>query len=250
MLVTVIGRGHSGTRAMSHTLSASGVCMGKPLNESGDLLPPQAMYEACRVLAPHVRWRGGLDWDFSALATARIPAEFTTLIRSYLRTVLRSRKPHRGWKIPETTLVFPWIQRLHPQAKYIFWIRDPRDCILGHHVTDDLQWLGVSAPQVEDDLLRRAISWKYQYDLVKAASRPANWIEVRFEDFVLRQDETLARLEQFLGIKLAKIPVRPETVGRWRTHPETRCFDFLAPALKAYGYELPPAKKLENTALC
>ncbi len=30
-LVTVIGRGHSGTRAMSHTLSASGVFMGSPL---------------------------------------------------------------------------------------------------------------------------------------------------------------------------------------------------------------------------
>ncbi len=40
--VTVIGRGHSGTRAMSHTLSASGVFMGSPLNESGDLLPPES----------------------------------------------------------------------------------------------------------------------------------------------------------------------------------------------------------------
>ena len=27
MLTTIIGRGHSGTRAMSHTLSASGVWM-------------------------------------------------------------------------------------------------------------------------------------------------------------------------------------------------------------------------------
>ena len=84
----------------------------------------------------------------------------------------------------------------------------------------------------------------------KAAARPANWIEVRFEDFVLRQDETLARLEQFLGIKLAKIPVRPETVDRWRTHPGARCFDFLAPALAAYGYEVPPEGKLEKTNLC
>ena len=40
MLITVIGRGHSGTRAMSHTLSASGVFMGAPLNVSGDLVPP------------------------------------------------------------------------------------------------------------------------------------------------------------------------------------------------------------------
>ena len=53
-LITIIGRGHSGTRAMSHTLTASGVFMGEPLNRSGDLLPPQDMYDACRVLAPFV----------------------------------------------------------------------------------------------------------------------------------------------------------------------------------------------------
>ena len=65
MLTTIIGRGHSGTRAMSHTLSASGVWMGDPLNPSGDLLPPQAMYEASRLIAGHVRWLGALEWDFS-----------------------------------------------------------------------------------------------------------------------------------------------------------------------------------------
>ncbi|MCL2098803.1 MAG: hypothetical protein FWH24_00005 [Oscillospiraceae bacterium] len=46
MLITIIGRGHSGTRAMSHTLSESGVFMGEPLNASANLLPPQKMYEA------------------------------------------------------------------------------------------------------------------------------------------------------------------------------------------------------------
>ena len=50
MLITVIGRGHGGTRAMSHTLTASGVHMGALLNNSGDLLPPGDMYEACRVM--------------------------------------------------------------------------------------------------------------------------------------------------------------------------------------------------------
>lgn len=235
---------------MSHTLSASGVFMGEPLNESGDLLPPGDMYEACRVIARQVRWQGGLEWDFADLRKARIPEEFETLVRNYLQTVLSSRAKHRGWKIPETTLALPWIRRLFPKAKYIFWIRDPRDCILGHHVTDDLSVFGVQAPKVENDLLRRAISWKYQYDLVKTSHAPAHWIEVRFEDFVLRQDETLARLEEFLQIKLAKIPVRPETVGRWRTHPDATCFDFLEPALRAYGYELPAAAALEQTTLC
>jgi hypothetical protein len=236
-LITVIGRGHSGTRAMSHTLSTSGVFMGQPLNKSGDLLPPEPMYDACRVLAPYVRWLGDLRWDWSALHTMPILSEFTRLTDSFLATVLSSGAEHKGWKIPETTLVYPWIVRMFPDIKYIFWIRDPRDCILGQHVTDDLRRFGVPYPATDDVYLRRAISWKYQYDLVKATPRPANWIEVRFEDFVLRQDQTLARLEEFLGIKLAKIPVRPEAVGRYRTDPAAVNYDFLADAMREYGYE-------------
>ena len=65
MLITVIGRGHSGTRSISHTLSASGVFMGEPLNVSGDLLPPEKMYDACRVFAQYVKYEGNNTWDSS-----------------------------------------------------------------------------------------------------------------------------------------------------------------------------------------
>jgi Sulfotransferase family len=239
MMTTVIGRGHSGTRAMSHTLSASGVCMGDPLNESGDLLPPEQMYDACRVLAPYVRHKGELEWDFSQLHTMPIPEQFTQLIHGYLKSVSGSSAEHRGWKIPETTLVYPWILRMFPDIRYIFWIRNPRDCIIGGHITDDLNDFGVEYPATEDLRRRRAISWKYQYDLVKATPRPKHWIEVRFEDFVLDQDAVLARLEKFLGIRLAKIPVRPDAVGRWKTDQETNYFDFFEPAMRQYDYEIP-----------
>jgi hypothetical protein len=62
---------------------------------------------------------------------------------------------------------------------------------------------------------------------------------VRFEDFVLRQDQTLARLEKFLGIDLGRIVVRPEAVERWKRAGDGRAFDFLEPAMREYGYELP-----------
>src|SRR5215470_9439609 len=137
-LITIIGRGHSGTRAMSHTLTASGVFMGDPLNASGDLLPPQAMYDACRVFAPNITWKGDLDWDFGTVQACPIPDEFVSLIERYLVSVREHQGEHKGWKIPETTLVFPWILRMYPDIKYIFWIRDPRDCILGRHLTDDM----------------------------------------------------------------------------------------------------------------
>lgn len=249
-MITIIGRGHSGTRAMSHTLSASGVFMGEPLNLSGDLLPPGAMYDACRVFAQYVQWQpvdGSLTgaWNWDAVQTMNPPAEFDTLIEDYLTTVLASESEHKGWKIPETTLAFPWIIRKFPEAKYIYWVRNPRDCILGGHKTDDLHDFGINYAATEDIILKRAISWWYQYSLVKATPKPENWMEIRFEDFVLRQDETLAKLEDFLGLSLARIPVNQEAVGRWERAirdgvetPIADAYDFLAPAIHEYGYDV------------
>lgn len=235
--VTIIGRGNSGTRTISHTLTASGVFMGEPINESGDLLPPESMYEACRIFGRHVAYRGNYEWDWSATAEMAIPEEFVRLITTYLSSIATSTAPRRGWKIPETTLVFPWIARLYPDIKYIFWIRDPRDNTFNAHLTDDLSHFAVPCPDVGDDVaLRRAISWKYQYDLVRATCRPAQWHEVRFEDFVLKQRETLARLEAFIGMPLASIPVRREPVGRWQTLDVCPSYDFLQSAMLECGY--------------
>lgn len=239
-LVTIIGRGHSGTRAVSHTLYASGVYMGACLNRSGDLIPPDDMYDACRVMARYVEWKGGLEWDFSQLHTMAIPDEFTTLLHRYLASVLEEHKRRSealvGWKIPETTLVYPWITRLYPETKFIFWIRDPRDSILNNHRTDDLRDFGIDYPATDDQQECRAISWKYQYDIVKATPKPKHWIEVRFEDFVHDRDATVDRLEAYLGVELARIPVRPESVGRWRNSQMDFDFDFFSTALAEYGY--------------
>jgi hypothetical protein len=221
--------------------------MGEPLNESGDLLPPEDMYSATRLMAQYVRWNGGLQWDWSALPRMEIPQEFQDLIRKYLRTVLGSDNGHKGWKIPETTLVFPWIVRMFPEIKYIFWIRNPRDCIIGGHITDDMLEWGIPYPETDDLRLQRAISWKYQYDLVKDSQKPDHWIEVRFEDFVLHQEETLGRLEDFLGVKLARIPVNPEAVDRWKTDQGKNYYDFFAPAMQEYGYEIP--RPVEDSGL-
>lgn len=228
MLITVIGRGHGGTRAMSHTLSASGVYMGSKLNVSGDLLPPDDMYEACRVMARHVVHLGGLRWDFSKLHSMPIDPAFTRLVESFLSSVLSSDAPRRGWKLPETTLVFPWIVRLFPDIHYIHWVRDPRDSILGAHLTDDLADFGVPYDRTDDIRLRRAISWRYQMEIVRATPRPRHWHSVRFEDFILKQDEALAGLSGFLGFPLEKIPVRPDAVGRYLKDPGPHTYPFFA----------------------
>jgi len=237
MLITIIGRGHSGTRAMSQTLSASGVYMGAKLNDSGDLVPAEDLYEACRVMARRVKHLGGLEWDFSSLHTGPIDPAFTRLVESYLSSVLSRDAPSRGWKLPETTLIYPWIVRMFPDIHYIFWVRDPRDSIIGAHLTDDLADFGVPYERTDDLRERRAISWKYQTDIYRSTPPPRQLIEVKFEDFVLEQDATLQRVEAYLGFALARIAVRPDSIGRWRKDQERHDFPFFDQAMERYGYE-------------
>ena len=199
--------------------------MGEKLNGSGDLIPAEDLYEACRVFGRYVEHRGGLNWDFSKTHTAQIDPAFTRLVESYLSSVLKSESDVRGWKLPETTLILPWIVRLFPDIRYIYWVRDPRDSILGEHLTDDLARFGVPHDPTDDVKRQRIASWLYQYEIMRQTPSPANRIDVRFEEFVMRQPETLSRLETFLGIPMASIPVRPESVGRWRNDPEAVEFD-------------------------
>ena len=237
-IVTVIGRGHSGTRAISHTLSASGVFMGVPLNRSGDLLPPEEMYEACRVMSRYVTYLGSLRWDFSKLHSGPIDRAFTRLIESYLSSVFESGAPYRGWKIPETILVYPWIVRMFPEIRYIYWVRDPRDGILGRHKTDDLKDFGIDYPKTDDVYERRAISWQYQHEIVSCTPEPKHFIMVRFEDMVLEQEKTVGMLEEFLGIPLARVEMRSDSVGRFRRSEVDTDLPIFRSELREYGYEI------------
>ena len=85
-LITIIGRGHGGTRAMSHTLIASNVFMGDPLNRSGDLLPPQSMYDACRVLAHSRNLAGRAGVGLQLAAYDADPGRVHRPDREYLKT--------------------------------------------------------------------------------------------------------------------------------------------------------------------
>ena len=235
-LITIIGRGHSGTRAISHTLTKSGVFMGNNINKSGDLIPPFELYDACRVMSKHVKYLGNMKWDFSKLFTMEIDPEFIKLINSYLKSVLNSNDPVKGWKIPETTLIYPWITRLFPDIYYIFWVRDPRDSILGAHATDDLAVFNIPYDKTDNIRERRAISWKYQSEIFKATPQPKNLIQIRFEDFVLKQEETLKTLENYLELPLTKIEVRTDSVGRWKKDTENNDNSIFAEELDLFNY--------------
>ena len=59
---------------------------------------------------------------------------------------------------------------------------------------------------------------------------------MRFEDFVLDRENTLKRLENFLGIPLARIPVKPEAVGRYLQRESLPCYELLNEAIREFRY--------------
>jgi hypothetical protein len=236
-LIVVIGRGHSGTRILAQTLYASRVFLGNRLNSSGDTVPAQPMYDACRIIGRHVRLTRSLSWDFNKLHGMRIDPEFKRLVRIYLKGVLVTRRPRKGWKLPETTLAYPWIVRMFPAAKYVYLVRDPRDCLLRAHLTDNLSKCNVPCPTTSDEIARRVISWKYQHEIVRATPQPEHFISVKFEDLVLHQDSTVQRMEAFLGIPLARVVVDKTRVGRWKD--DRRILPYIEPIaenMRELGY--------------
>jgi hypothetical protein len=235
-LIIIIGRGHSGTSLISRTLSAGNVWMGFPLNGNGDLVPAESIYQCCKLFAKGVKWLGGTNWDFSRALSGEIPEEAFVLIHHYLKSVLPHSSITKGWKLPETTLIFPWILRLFPEARYIHWVRNPLDNILGGHLTDNLNSFGIETPRTDQIHHRRAISWQYQFAIVKETPKPKRWTTIRFEDFVQKQEETIARLEQFLEIPLARLPVHIGAVDRWKREAHIVMYGFLEKGMREYDY--------------
>jgi len=243
-LIIVIGRGHGGTRAISQTLSESGVYMGTT-NDSGDLVPPKAMYDAVRIAGKYVKATSLVgrthpylskdtnnEWDFSRLINSEPTMLFKFLANKYLINIL-THNGDRGWKLPETNLCYPWITQMFPDAYYIHWTRDPRDALLEAHLTDKIVSFNAPGSWNNTNILEQRVqSWLYQMKIVQATPKPKNFIHVKFEDFCLNQEDTLNKLSDFLGIKLKAIPIKEGTVGRSNRIP----IPISDEELKAFGY--------------
>ena len=57
------------------------------------------------------------------------------------------------------------------------------------------------------------------------------------ESRLIWKEESLRRLEEFLEIPLARIIVRPDSVGRWKTDAEQHTSELFRGALEESGYD-------------
>lgn len=216
-MIIVIGRGHSGTRVIAKVLQESGIFIGNSLNDSLDLIPPESMYEAVRIFSAKVEQETDFHWKFKNAINYTPEAHFFSLVKEFTTEIFDcDNDKFRGFKLPETTLCFPWITKIFPDAYYIYIVRDPKDSITGAHLTDDLDFFSIPHRHFNDVFIRRVISWKYHYDLVEATPRPSRFIQIRFEDLILDHDRMLESLEKFLDMQLKRIAVNTSPIGRWK----------------------------------
>ena len=242
-IASVVGRGHSGTRAGAGLLTAAGYDIGVT-NGSSDSYPFEPIYRAARICLSHATQLGPRRWDLERLTTCPIPAAWHSAVEEYL-DVVRDRGPLAAWKLPETLLSWPWFVRAYPEVRWITWLRDPRDAVLRKHGTDDLGRWGLEGwPHHLPDLEERALSWVLQFQLLQVAQAPRQ-VRVRLRDYVLDQHRIREEVGKLLGVEVPLCPVRPEVLGRWPARrPEFgRAWQLLQPYFGLFTDDpLPPVR--------
>lgn len=179
--------------------------MGYHLNKSMDKGPYELAYGIVKRFIRKIEFERDNTFDLRPAFEARTLLDVDE-IRQYLRDIICHPSNMKGWKLPETTFLYPWLVDLYPEVYYIWWLRDPRRNAF--HLSDNFlsarrPFLGIGHRDF------RFWSWLVQYRIVRQTSMPERFITIRMEDFLNHQDRELERLSDFLGVKLIKLEVDP-----------------------------------------
>ena len=247
--IVLMGRGHSGTRVLSHACIRMGVALGTTEDRAtGDVID-RGFTELIKRIA--LRSIAGTASD--EIAEASLQTFQVAAFQYYSRVGKHERS--WGWKFPETYLITPYVARTFPAARYIHLIRDGRDIAFKEHLTDDekrplgkglLSKIQALGPPRH---LQAALSWAFQvdnFDQFRQSVDPDQVYDIRFEDLCLSPHETIEGLSDFLHMSLTQrcreylhTCVDPDKVGQYKLREphlirevESRIED----TLRRYGY--------------
>lgn len=118
-----------------------------------------------------------------------------------------------GEKTPDNVLAVPQLRTLFPTARFIFVLRDGRDCATSawfHNRRVEAQAMQEKFPRFDDFVEAFARGWVTCTDtaLRQAASDPQHCVCVPYEALVRRPEATLAGLFAFLGADASPAVVR------------------------------------------
>lgn len=236
--IIVIGRANSGTRILPEAMQGEGIYFGEPQNIASDLLPSQPMYAACRVLGPNVDFVKKHEWDFTKVMDMQIPDAFFLLLAEYLESLLVDPDRFQGFKIPNSNLIYPWLIRIFPNARFIHWIRHPEGACRKMSGVDRLEKWNVPCKKFlihEWNYRIRIVSWKYHFDIVDQVPQPLNFLRVRYEDYVLEQERTKKTVEDFIQHPMAMLDLVKAKAGPY-TQALERKYPLIHSAMKKLGY--------------
>jgi len=168
-------------------------------------------------------WVRTRQFRASGLDAAEITEKVVASVASggeFLRTIMGDMARARGfgrWAAwgPDNLLYISTIKREIPDALFIHVIRDGRDVA---HALDRKQFI---RPFPWDRDLRLYISalhwmWKVQLGLRLGQAVGADYMEVRFEDLILRPEQTLGTIGDFTGDRLDYETISKGEVGTMR----------------------------------
>ena len=236
--VCILGRGHSASRLITETLQQSGFFMGENLNNSFDKPPYPLMYELAKEAASKLE-RENDEW--SPVTLLNSPSDsIKKKINNYLYDIKISKAAYKGWKLPETTFIYPWLTQLYPNIKYIYWVRNP--LCYKKHMSDKLlvDWGILNSKdgiwnKEETGDKNKCLSWKLQYDIIMKTPTPKNFLIIKMEDFILNQKKELQKLSDFLGVNLKTLPLKKGVTINYENIKNK--YNFLNTPLQHLNYE-------------
>lgn len=193
--IIVVGRGHSGTRLIAQLLHQNGVFMGD-VNDSYDLVPADHMYDAAKEFGSKCTQVAPFVWH---ITTSKPTDSYIDNLYNYLRSLI-DHDGMVGWKLPETIFSLPWIIKLLPDAKYIYWHRDPMQIISRWHISDNLNSWGVKCDAI-DPVEMRAASILYQLRMMKSF-KPEHYFDMQYDFFINNHKCAVEWISGFIGKKL------------------------------------------------
>jgi hypothetical protein len=134
-------------------------------------------------------------------------------LRILMSEVARSQRVDR-WAVwgPDNLLYMPWIKEELPDARFIHMIRDGRDVAVSMNTEG---WIRPFPWDKERSLLVAALHWQWKVRHGRQLGRRVlpDYLEVRFEDLVTRNRETLLKISKFIGHDLDYDRIRKTAIG-------------------------------------
>jgi hypothetical protein len=197
--VIVLSIGHTGSRIIGRVLKKSGFDTGR-VNGSHDTVKfSGAHYKPAIDFAACASYRNK-RWSWSPPPRPE----------GYL-----DDSPE-AWKHGWPSLCMPWLLDRFPDARYIRWLRDPRDTVLWRDrgvekfVANEVAGFeGLDYDEAAGQFVRY---WWHQ----QVTYQPRFCLQLRYEDYVNDPEATTDVLSHYLGRRMAIIPVHSNSVGRWQ----------------------------------